>query len=88
MLVESAQSIGRGTIGYVNKDLKVRQAKVSEEVAAYANKANTRLRKKYKAMIFDNKKTNVAKTAIARELACFIWGMMTNHIDFKIKSTR
>ena len=26
------------------------------------------------------KKTNVAKTAIARELACFLWGMMTGHI--------
>lgn len=23
--------------------------------------------------------TNVAKTAVARELACFIWGMMTEH---------
>ena len=25
------------------------------------------------------KKINVAKTAVARELACFIWGMMTEH---------
>lgn len=23
---------------------------------------------------------NVAATAIARELACFIWGLMTDHI--------
>ena len=25
-----------------------------------------------------SKKPNVAKTAIARELACFMWGMMTD----------
>ena len=25
------------------------------------------------------KKSNVAKTAVARELACFIWGMMTDN---------
>jgi len=28
-----------------------------------------------------SKKLNVAKTAIARELACFMWGMMTGHDD-------
>jgi len=28
----------------------------------------------------NNKKANVAKTAIARGLACFIWGMMTGNI--------
>jgi len=27
----------------------------------------------------NGKKANVAKTAIARELACFIWGMMTGN---------
>ena len=25
------------------------------------------------------RKTNVAKTAVARELACFLWGMMTEN---------
>ncbi|RHT98700.1 transposase, partial [Lachnospiraceae bacterium AM26-1LB] len=28
----------------------------------------------------DGKKYNIAKTAVARELACFIWGMMTDNI--------
>ena len=32
-------------------------------------------------MILRGKKYNVAKTAIARELACFVWGIMTNHMD-------
>ena len=27
-----------------------------------------------------SKKPNVAKTAIARELAYFMWGMMTDHV--------
>ncbi|MBR2698765.1 MAG: hypothetical protein IKE76_09260 [Clostridia bacterium] len=30
----------------------------------------------YYDMLFRGKKANVAKTALARELACFIWGMM------------
>ena len=34
----------------------------------------------------DGKKYNIAKTAIARELACFIWGMMTdNYTKYFIK---
>jgi hypothetical protein len=27
----------------------------------------------------NGKKANVAKTAVARELACFLWGMMTEN---------
>ena len=42
---------------------------------------NERLRRKYYKMILSkSKRTNVAKTAVARELACFIWGMMTDRI--------
>ena len=48
---------------------------------AYADKANERLRRKYYRMVLKcGKKANVAKTAVARELACFIWGMMTDNI--------
>ena len=44
-------------------------------------KANERLRKRcYKLMLKGNKNRNVAITATARELSCFIWGMMTDHI--------
>ena len=31
----------------------------------------------------EGKTANVAATAAAREMACFIWGMMTNHIPEK-----
>ena len=83
ILTEAAQSICRGKVGYKSKELRSRQYGNAAEVIAYADKANYRLRKKYYKMIFKQKKHNVAVTAIARELACFVWGMMTNNIDFK-----
>ena len=81
LLIEAAQSYTRGHIGHISVDLRQRQALCSSEVRAYANKANERLRRKYYKMTAKGKKFNVAKTAIARELACFIWGMMTDHIE-------
>lgn len=81
LLVESSQTYTRGKIGHISTDLKQRQALCSSDAAAYANKANERLRRKYCKMIAKGKKFNAAKTAIARELACFIWGMMTENIQ-------
>ena len=75
-LVEAAQSYGRGKAGYKSKALKDRQEGNPPQVIAYADRANERLRRKYYNMLFRGKKANVAKTALARELACFIWGMM------------
>ena len=46
-----------------------------------ADKANERLRKRYTRLVLHNmKNTNKAVVAVARELACFIWGMMTGNI--------
>jgi transposase len=81
LLVEAAQSYTRGQIGYKSKALAARQKGNSPAVIAYADKANERLRRKYYRMVLKNgKRSNVAKTAVAREMACFIWGMMTEHI--------
>lgn len=80
LLTESAQCYGRGQTGYKSKALKARQFGNPTEVIAYADKANERLRRKYYKMVLNGKHKNTAKTAIARELACFIWGMMTNNI--------
>ena len=80
LLIEAAQSICRGTIGHKSKELKARQAGHSTEIIAYADKAAQRLRRKYYRYIRRGKRRNVTVTAIARELACFIWGMMTDHI--------
>jgi transposase len=80
LLVESAQSYTRGAVGYKSAALKKRQAGNTPEVIAYADKANERLRRKFYRMVLKNKsQRNVAATAIARELACFMWGMMTDN---------
>jgi transposase len=81
LLTEAAQCYGRGQIGFKSKELKWRQSGNPAEVIAYADKANERLRRRYYKMVLGKcKKHNVAKTAIARELACFMWGMMTDNI--------
>ena len=81
LLIEAAKGICKGAIGHKSKELRSRQSGQSAEVIAYADKANTRLRSKYYKMIRHGKKKNVAVAAVARELACFIWGMMTGNIS-------
>lgn len=81
LLVEAAGGICKGKTGYKSKTLKQRQKGNSAAVIAYADKANTRLRSRYYKFIRNEKKRNVAVTAVARELACFIWGMMTDNIS-------
>ena len=81
LLVEAAQSYTRGAIGHKSVALKQRQNGCTAEVIAYADKANERLRRRfYKMTLSKGVKRNVATTAIARELACFIWGMMTGNV--------
>ena len=80
LLVEAANCYSRGVAGKKSKAVKKRQEGNKPEVIAYADKANERLRKKY-IKIALNSKSNIAKTAVARELACFIWGMMNEKIS-------
>ena len=81
LLVESAQSYTRGTIGHKSVALKNRQSGNSPQVIAYADKANERLRRKfYRMTLKNNINRNVATTSVARELACFMWGLMTDNI--------
>lgn len=84
LLVEAAMGICRGTIGHKSKALRSKQQGCSAEIIAYADKANTRLRSRYYRLIRHGKKRNVAVAAIARELACFVWGMMTDNIGLKV----
>ena len=81
LLIEAAKGICKGRIGHKSKELRSRQSEQPAGVIAYADKANTRLRSKYYRMIRHGKKNNVAVAAVARELACFIWGMMTGNIS-------
>ena len=79
LLVESANCYSRVQVGRKSAALKARQAGNIPEVIACADKANDRLRRKY-MRIMTRSKANIAKTAVARELACFIWGMMNDKI--------
>ena len=81
LAVESAEGICRGKVGHKSKELRSRQQGNTTEVINYADKANERLRRKYYKLISKGKKRHVAVVAIARELACFIWGIMTDHIE-------
>ena len=81
LLVEAAGGICKGAIGHKSKALRQRQQGNSAEVIAYADKANARLRSKYYRLIRHGKKRNVAVAAVARELACFVWGMMIDNIN-------
>lgn len=80
-LVECANAIIKGNV-YTpkSKRLKSRQKGQSIEVIAYADKASERLKKRYDRLIKRSVPHNKAVVAIARELACFIWGMETGNI--------
>lgn len=80
LLIEATQAYSRGQIGHKSKILKEKQEGNTPTTIAYADKANERLRRKYYGMTLRNgKNANIAKTAVARELSCFIWGMMTEN---------
>ena len=55
----------------------------AKEVISYAEKANATMRGKYYRLIRHGKKRNITVAAITRELACFVWGMMTENTEGK-----
>ena len=67
-------------VAHLYRNLQDRQKDKDPMVVAYADKCRYRLRSKIAHLELKGKTPNVAATAAARELACFIWGMMTNHI--------
>lgn len=81
-LIEAAQALVRGSSvpGKKGKKLKSKQKDQDVKVIDYADKALLRLQKKFNQMIFRGVHRNVAITAIARELACFVWGIETGNI--------
>lgn len=79
-LIECANSLVRGSVGIKPKRVKARQKGQASDVIAYADRAVERLQRKYHRMIYQGRPRNIAITAVARELACFIWGLETNKI--------
>lgn len=80
LLTESAHCYCRGTITGKSKTLKKRQEGNQQEIIEYADKANERMKRKFYRLIRQGKKYNIVSTAIARELTCYIWGIMNNKI--------
>ena len=80
-LVESAQALVKGTPGVKSKAVKARQKGQDIKVIDYADKAVNRLQRKYRKLINRGVNHNKAVVAVARELACFIWGMETGQIN-------
>ena len=58
-----------------------RQKGMDSDVIVYADRGSSRIKKKYSALKENGKHSDVAKAACARELACYIWGMMTSNYD-------
>lgn len=83
-LIEASQSAVKGNNCKKSIKLRKRQEGNSSKVIHYADKGNTRLQTKFKRMMMSGKNRNVAVTACAREMACFIWGMATKRIEDRV----
>jgi hypothetical protein len=62
-------------------ELKARQAGNAAQVIAYADRAQRRLHRTYNKLVSNSVPRNKAIVAVARELSCFVWGMMNDRID-------
>jgi transposase len=60
--------------------LMKRRVGLDASLVSYANRAGRRLNRKYLRLVFKGKRTQVAATAVARELSGFIWGAMVDKV--------
>ncbi len=74
-LIESAQSIVIGTPGRKSKRTISRQLGKPVSIISYCDRAIERLMRKYHHLLARGVPKNKCVTAVARELACFIWGV-------------
>jgi len=63
-----------------SKRLMARREGLPAQLISYANRAGRRLNKKFLRLLYAGKPSQVAATAVSREMAGFIWGMMTGNI--------
>jgi transposase len=63
-----------------SRDLTERRRGVGPAVLSYANRARLRLNRKSLHMVLRGKRSQVAVTAVSRELAGFLWGVMSDHV--------
>ena len=57
-----------------------RRRGVEPQILGYANRAGRRLSRKYMHLVLRGKRSQVAVTAVSRELAGFLWGAMTGQV--------
>lgn len=79
-LIECARALVKSSV-VKSKALKARQKGQPSSIIAYADRGVERMKRKYAHLLYGGKAKNKAVTAIARELACFIWGMSTGKIE-------
>jgi transposase len=63
-----------------SRDLTERRQGVEAAVLSYVNRAGRRLNRKYMRMVLRGKRSQVAVMAVTRELAGFLWGVMTDQV--------
>lgn len=79
LMVEAAQSCSRGSIYHKSKAMKSKQAGQGQDIIDYCDRENLFMMRKYYRLCARGKSSNVAKTAVARQLACSVWGIMTGN---------
>ncbi len=85
LLIEAANATLRSDrYGKKSKRLLARQKGQESDVIAYADRANRKLHKVHNHLVSRGVLSNKAKVAAARELSCFVWGMMTGNIEGRI----
>ncbi len=81
LLIEATKGIKHSSVFNKSRRLIERQTGQNPEIIAYADKCRQRIKHKMTNLeIRNGKNANVATAAGARELACFVWGMMTGNI--------
>ena len=81
LLVEATKGIKHSSVFNKSRRLIERQTGQNPEIIAYADKCRQRIKHRMTNLeIRNGKNANVATTAGARELACFVWGMMTGNV--------
>ena len=63
-----------------SRTLIERRRGVDPQILSYANRAGRRLSRKYMHLVLRGKRSQVAVTAVSRELAGFLWGAMTGQV--------
>lgn len=81
LLIQAAQSYTRGSAEKKSALLEKRREGQPERIVEYAERCSKRLQNKFLSMVLGKGKArNKAVAAIARELACFVWGVCTGNV--------